>query len=403
MLADASAECDSALEGFQVIYFGNDWFAENRTSSHHIARRLATHVPLLYVETPGSRAPQATSRDVKKLWRTLSAAFEPPRRVGPQAWVMTVPQIPFRKWPLVRRINGAVSRALLKRAQRLVGFRKTISWFVVPQGSELAGRLGEEFVVYYCIDDYAAFPHVDRVEVERQDRELTSRADQVFVASPQLVDGKKQLNPTTVHSPHGVDFDHFSQACDADLEIPPQIRNIRHPVIGFFGLIETWIDLDLIRHLASARPEWTFLMIGRVAVDLGELTSLPNVLFVGAQPYEDLPKWAAAFDVSIIPYRQTRQVFNANPLKLREYLATGKPVIAVRTPEIEKFSDHVRIADSGEQFLQHIDEALTEGCCVNAQNARMGAVKSMSWDARFSDVLTTIRRRMDVMSPIVKG
>src|SRR5579864_9031638 len=79
-----------------IIYFGNDWFAENRTSSHHIARRLAESFPLLYVETPGLRAPKATSRDLCKLSKILRLAFQSPRKVGPQMWLITLPQIPFR-------------------------------------------------------------------------------------------------------------------------------------------------------------------------------------------------------------------------------------------------------------------------------------------------------------------
>ena len=389
-------DADSTLTGFQIVYFGNDWFAENRTSSHHIARRLAERVPVLYAETPGTRPPQATRRDFRKIWKKLTATLRPPHAVGPQIWVVTVPQIPFGKWPLITRLNRLLSVFLLRRAQRRLGFQNTISWFVVPHVSELAGRLGEKCIIYYCIDDYAAFPHVDRETVERHDRELTSRADQVFVASPWLLEQKKQLNRTAAYSPHGVDFEHFGKAADPNQDAAEPVRTLSHPIIGFFGLIETWIDLDLIERLAKARPDWTFLLIGRLAVDPGELRMLPNVIFAGPQPYETLPAWARAFDVAIIPYRHTRQVFNANPLKLREYLATGKPVVAVRTPEIETFSRYVRIADSPEQFLGHIDEALLDDDTA-ARDARMRAVASMSWDARVDEVLRIVNRRLQEM------
>ncbi len=124
-------------------------------------------------------------------------------------------------------------------------------------------------------------------------------------------------------------------ASDPATEIAPGARDLAHPVIGYFGSLHEWIDLDLIEWLARARPAWTFMLVGHAAVDVAHLAALPNVRLAGAQPYESLPTWAKAFDAAIIPYRRTRQTENANPLKLREYLATGKPVVSVRNPEIE--------------------------------------------------------------------
>jgi glycosyltransferase involved in cell wall biosynthesis len=156
-------------------------------------------------------------------------------------------------------------------------------------------------------------------------------------------------------------------------------------------LIERWIDLELIADLAERRPRWTFLMIGRLAVDPGRLRALPNVAFVGPQPYRSLPSWAKAFDVAIIPYRPTRQVVNSAPLKLREYLATGKPVVAVPAPEIERFAGLVRLARGTEQFIHEIEEALlndTEADCAR----RIEAISEMGWDARIGEVVDIVER-----------
>ena len=98
-----------ALENLAVVYFGNDWFAENRTSSHHIAERLSQRAPILYVDCPGLRAPKASKRDMRKLFRKLVSAFRPPQPIGPGMWHMSVPQIPFRRLPLVARINLAAA------------------------------------------------------------------------------------------------------------------------------------------------------------------------------------------------------------------------------------------------------------------------------------------------------
>ena len=380
-----------------IVYFGNDWFAENRTSSHHIATRLAERHPLLYVESPGLRAPKATARDARKLWNKLRCAASLPTPVHRQMWRMTLPQVPFRTLPGVRALNRRIGRMLVKRALRHLGFEQPLLWFAVPHTAALAGQLDERFLVYYCIDDYASLPDVDRSEIRRMDETLARAAGQVFVASRPLLEAKQWLNPHTAYSPHGVDVELFQQALDPALPLPEGAQHLRHPVIGFFGLLEAWTDLELIAYLARARPDWTFLLIGRAAVDVSELQSLPNVILPGAQPHEMLPRWAKAFDVAIVPLRQNEQVRNSNPLKLREYLAAGKPVVSVWTPEVERFAECIEIARSPEEFLARIEDALrTES--EEKRDARRNAVAGMTWEARVGEALGIVHGRMQELN-----
>jgi glycosyltransferase involved in cell wall biosynthesis len=382
-----------SISRFGIVYFGNDWSAENRTSSHHVAERLAQHTGVLYIDTPGLRAPKANGRDVRKLVRKLTQSLTKPRQVGPRMWHATMPQIPFRSLPFAAALNRAVGRLLVKRALNALRFDRTISWFAVPHPGVLAGAFGESLIVYYCIDDYAALPDVDTAAVSRMDADLSRKADQVFVASRLLLESKRLQNASAVHAPHGVDVAMFRAASDPGIAPIEETTTLRRPIIGFYGLIEAWIDVDLIAFLARERPQWTFLLIGRLAVDPGGLKDLPNVVFAGPQPYVSLPRWAKAFDVAIIPYRPTRQVLNSNPLKLREYLATGKPIVSVSTPEVERFADCVRIAHDPAEFLRQIDDALVNDSAADRKR-RMAAVADMSWEARMSEVLAVIERRL---------
>jgi glycosyltransferase involved in cell wall biosynthesis len=385
----AAEQPGPTLGDFGIVYFGNDWYAENRTSSHHVAVRLARRAPLLYVESPGLRAPKASGRDIKKLVRKLRKAFERPTAIGENMWHISMPQIPFRRIPAVSELNRRLGVFLVRRALKTLGVRKRLSWFAVPHPGVLARAFDEEMVVYYCIDDYAALPDVDSEMVARMDRDLMQTADQVFVASALLLESKKAMNASAVHAPHGVDVSMFGTVNDPALPPADATRELKRPIIGFYGLIESWIDLDLIQFLAEQRPAWTFLLVGRLAVDAGRLRDLPNVVFAGPQPYAELPRWAKAFDVAIIPYRPTRQVLNSNPLKLREYLATGKPVVSFSAPEIDKFADVVRIARSPAQFLKHIEDALASDTDAD-RSRRLAAVAGMSWDARIDDVVRTV-------------
>ena len=373
-----------------ILYFGNDWFAENRTSSHHIARWLAGRYQVCYVECPGLRAPRTSGRDLRKMaakvWKSLSG----PRRVSGCLTVRTLLQIPLHRFRLVRWLN----RRLLLLTLRWWLWRERayqpILWFMIPHLAPVIGRLGERLSIYYCIDDYAALPGVDPAAVQVMDEELTTKADLVFVASATLLEAKCQLNPATYVSPHGVDFAHFARAQDPELPLPPDVANFAGPVIGFFGLIEEWINLELVAHLADHRPDWTFLLIGRVAIPEERVPRRPNIHYLGKRPYEQLPAYGKRFDAAIIPYRLTQQVMHANPIKLREYLAMGKPVVSVSTPEIDRYADVIAVARSPAEFLSHLNAALAQGNDPVEIKRRMDRVSAESWNTRLLDVMKIV-------------
>jgi glycosyltransferase involved in cell wall biosynthesis len=382
-----------------VLYFGNDWFAENRTSSHQIARWLAKRYRVYYIECPGLRAPKASGRDLRKIWNKLWKFFKGGTEVSERLEVRTLLQLPLHRFALVRWLNKVVMLTTLRLLLWRNGVRRPVCWFLLPHLPAVVGALGERLSVYYCIDDYAALPDVNVDAVAAMDAETTRKADLVFVASDTLLEAKRKLNPAARVSPHGVDFDHFAAAQDDGLSIPADVADLSGPVVGFFGLIESWIDLDLIDYLAERRPHWTFVMVGRVAVPEDRVPRRPNVHFLGKRPYDELPAYAKRFDAAVIPYRLTRQVLHSNPIKLREYLATGKPVVSVSTPEIDKYADVVEVARSPEEFLAKLDDVLSRPPSAEEVRRRMDRVAAESWDARLREVIRVIEDRLAVGTP----
>ncbi len=378
----------------EFIYFGNDWFAENRTSSHHIAKRLGARFPLLYVESPGLRAPKATARDVSKLLKKLRMTFQPPEQVAPHVWRMTLPQIPLRKFGAVRALNRAFSRILISRAIRRLGFMDTVAWFHVPHPGFLAKTMGEKLTVFYCIDDYSKLPDVDGVAVGEMDRELTAAADIVFACNQSLVDARRPINHNIFLSPHGVDAEVFARAIAPDTPIPEEVENRPRPIVGSWGLIDQRIDLSILEHIAKSRPDWTILLIGHVAVDVSILKRLPNVYFAGVRPYTELPRWAKAIDVCILPYTQTSLNTQSSPLKLREYLASGKPIVAVSLPEAKLLGDVVLTAEGGPGFVLAIEKALATNTPEHAA-LRQKAVQSNTWDSTVANVLEKLESALN--------
>jgi glycosyltransferase involved in cell wall biosynthesis len=374
-----------------ILYFGNDWYAENRTSSHHIARWLAKDYSVYYVECPGLRAPQGSSRDIKKIAQKLSRSLRRPVSVPEGLKVKTLFQIPFHRFASVRWLNKRLIAGSIWWLRWREGIKNPITWFTIPHVPSLVGSMGEELSVYYCTDDHGSLTDVNERAVRAMDEETTRRASLVFVTSGTLLEGKRKLNPNVFVSPHGVHVEHFGRAQDERLPVAADVSHLPRPVIGFFGLIEPRIDVELIDYLAEQRPQWTFLLIGRVAIPPHLLPSRSNIHFIGKRPYESLPSYGRIFDATIIPYRQNRFNFHANPLKLREYLAMGKPVISIRTPEIEKYADVVAIADSREEFLSRLDEALSAADPVGEAQRRMSRVTPESWENRLQAVHETVK------------
>ena len=383
----------SPLAGYAIVHFGNDWRAENRTSSHHIAETLSKHLPVLYVSTPGFRTPTVSSRDFSRIYHKLREAPRLPERVGENIWAMTMPQLPFRGVPGVVRFNQMAGRALLRRAMGHLGFTKLISIFFVPHPGHFARTLGEDLSVYYCIDEYAQLPWADKAAVERHDRDLMANSDVVFLCSKKLLEERSSIRKDLIYSPHGVDAQLFGQAMNEDVEVPGPLRGIGAPVIGYFGSISSWIDIDLVARAARERPNWHFVLLGMVSTDVTALRALQNVMMPGPVAYLALPQWARAFDVCIAPYLPNQQVLNANPLKIREYLATGRPVVSIWLPEGEPFADVVRFVRDRDRFVAAIEDALAEGTEAN-QERRVAAVRDSTWDARGESVFHTLEDAM---------
>ena len=373
-----------------IVYFGNDWFADNRTSSHHVARQLAARTEVLYVECPGLRAPEASSRDLGRIVRKIGRALRPAVAVTEHLSVKTLVQWPAHRSPLVARFNRWWSRATVALARS--GQRSApIAWCTVPHVAGFIGDLGARAIVYHCIDDYSSLPGVDAEAVRAMDDRLARRADLVIAASGPVFESRRALNANTMLVPHGVDFDHFATARRDLVPKPSELADLTGPIVGFTGLIERWIDVELVGWLAQQVPQATFVMVGRVAIPAEQLPSAPNLRWLGPRPYERLPEYGAYFDAAIIPYRLNAQVHAANPLKLREYLSMGLPIVSVSTPEIDKFAHVVAITHSREAFRDALVAALAAPPDAAAVERRQAVAREGTWSARVDEILARLQ------------
>ncbi|MFA5143018.1 MAG: glycosyltransferase [Candidatus Omnitrophota bacterium] len=375
------------LKNENIIYFGNDWNADNRTSSHHIALQLSRDNRVLYIEASGLRPPKMSGHDITRVYKKMLKVFSEPKKVSDSIYVYSPLILPFHGNALLKIINKRLLGFLIKRVAKKLGFKNSILWIIAPHMAMAVDALNNNRMIYYCVDDFSSMPGVKHDLVSDYDAFLTASANAVFTPSIPLYEKKLKANKNTFLSPHGVDIRHFSTEVNNKTQAPDDIKDLKHPVIGFFGLIEKWVDLELIKEVATKKPDWSILMIGRVAQDISGLAGLKNIIFLGAKPYSVIPDYGKSFDVAIMPYVLNDQVYNANPIKLREYLCMGKPVVSVRTPEVEKFSDVVEIADGYADFIKKIEKCLV---CDNEAKIkeRIAKVAKLSWENRCAEIST---------------
>lgn len=385
------------LAGQDIIYITSDWFRENKTSTHHIAEELAKHNRLLYVEAAGMRAPQASKRDLGKILSKLKKFFAKPTRVLDNVYLYSPLILPFHQFAIARWLNRVLVSYLIRRAASDLGFRDPIVWIFMPHFAPVVASIPSKGVVYYVTDEYTATPHVKSTVIHEMENTILKRADVVFVVSDQLRDRKSQLNPHVYLSPHGVDVDFFKQSADPNTPIPNDIADISRPVAGFFGLIENYIDVNLIGHLATQLPDVSFVLIGRVARDVSTLRPYHNVHFLGHRSYASLAGYLKAFDVCLLLYEIGSFSKNANPKKLREYLAGGKPVVSVRIPEIERYAKLVSIADTYDEFARLVRECIDTNS-PELQAARLSAMRSESWASKVDRIGELIARHVPSVS-----
>lgn len=368
------------IQGNDIICFSNDWDGDP-LSKKHIALRFAAKNRVLWVNSTGNRNPTASVRDLRRLWKKLWQFCRGCRPVAKNIHVFSPLVIPFHGNRAARWINRRALAWSLRRACRKLHFQKPITWSFVPSSAGVAGSLGERLVVYHCVDEYSEFTGTNRTAILDMERRLMERSDFVVVSSSRLYETKRRFNPNTFLVTHGVDVAHFRKACLEDTVRPEDCAELRHPVIGFFGLIADWVDLEIVRFLAVARPEWSLLLIGEVQTDISALSELPNVHLVGRRPYSSLPGYCKAFDIAILPFVVNELTLAANPLKLREYLAAGLPVVATPLPEVQKLEGLVRMATTARDFLDQIEALLKEGKLGPNLDTSL-LMESESWDEK---------------------
>jgi glycosyltransferase involved in cell wall biosynthesis len=374
-----------------IVAFAKDWH-EDPTSNHHVLRELARTRRVLWLNSLATRTPNlSSSRDLGKIRRKLGEFARGPVNVEHDLWVMSPLVLPLPHVPAARAINRQLLRATIRTLRLRLGIRDFHLWTFLPNTGDYVGTLGEQLAVYYCVDEWSMFSYLDREATARAERQLLERVDATFAINHALADAKRAVCSATYVSPHGVDHELFARALDDATRVPPDLAALPRPRIGFYGTLQSWVDFELIAHVGRARPDWSIALIGQQLGDLTAIRGIPNVHLFGQRRHDELPAYCKGFDVGIIPYRIDERMAYVNPLKLREYLSAGLPVVSTAVPEVLRYAHACRVAATPDELVAGIERALGEGDRA-ARIARSEAMKSETWAARVAEVTRVIDR-----------
>ena len=392
------------LEGHDIVCVSvMDWEHPFQSSRHHLMRALAQRNRVLFVDNqwnPLAVLKGLSHAPIRRKLASWSGLATNPREVEPNLWVYTPPPVvPMGKLTdraLFERIYALNQRGLVagvRGACRQLGFKRPILWisFNVLSSEGLIGALNEQLVIYHCTDEITAMSGMSPFAGEIEQR-LLAQADLVFTSSRQLLADKGPLNPHSHFVPNGADTTLFEQALDPALAPHPVLAGLPGPVIGFAGHMEDRFDFALVDAVAQAHPTWQFVLAGPVApaqrAAATALTTRPNVRLVGLLARTALPAFLKSVDVAVIPFVHSRQTRAIYPLKLNEYLASGRPVAITPFADLREFVNHVEAGDGPEGFAAAIARALAD--TPERQHARVALARANSWDGRLAEMAALV-------------
>ena len=262
------------------------------------------------------------------------------------------------------------------------GIEAPVVWLYTPMALPLVRRLQPSCVVYDCMDELSAFKNAPRQLLQRE-HALLKVADFVFTGGPSLYRAKQPRHPAVHCFASSVDAAHFAAAEDASLDFPAQ-QPLARPRLGFYGVIDERLDVELLARMAGAHPEWQIVMVGPVVkIDPTSLPQGPNLHYFGQQSYADLPRFLAGWDVCLLPFALNESTRFISPTKTLEYMAAGKPIVSTPLTDVAEPHGHVVHIGTGEHFVALCEQALREtpAQALRRRQLMRAVVEETSWNA----------------------
>jgi len=349
---------------------------------------------ILWMEGAGMRQPALSSgADRSRILKKLQKMTQPPVRMdvaGLQGEISVLAPflvpLPDQAW--ARKLNGAIYRRAAARWARRAGAHKPVLINYVPILAEAMASWPCQRI-YHCVDRWDAFTTYDSRLMAEMDARCCRYSDAVIASSEDLAERCRRHSSRVSLVMHGVDHAHFAESVDASrpADLPPG------KVIGFFGLVSEWLDQELIVKLARALPGAQVVLIGKPDVNTDELRGTANLHLLGPRPFRELPTYLGNFEVGIIPFAINDLTRAVNPIKLREMLAGGCPVVSTALPEVERFAGMlgaVDVARTHDEFIRMVASRVANPTTPEQRRAVSRSMETETWSAKVDQILAAI-------------
>jgi len=376
-----------------LCFGGEDWWYHNRGHvDMQLMRRFAQRGTTLYVNSIVMQKPRFVrgtgggkslpQKLVRKAWSMLRGL----RRTEAGFWVYSPLFLPVHHISWLDPVNRSLLVSQIARAARKLNMAWPIVWVACPVACDVAIGMRKGALVYQRTDRFEEYPNVDSDVIRRCDERLKDDADLTVYVSRSLYEAERRQCRKAMYMDHGVDFSLFAGAQDQDVA-PEDIRGIRRPIVGFFGGIDSHTsDIPFLEQMVGLLPDVSFVFVGRASCDVSGLVAHSNVHMLGQKPYEQIPAYGRRFDVAIMVWNQNHWIDGCNPVKLKEYLALGKPVVSTPFPQLQEYADVVYQAGTPAEFASRVRQALAEDSPERA-SARRNRVQNATWDAKAELIL----------------
>ncbi|MCP4189073.1 MAG: glycosyltransferase family 1 protein [Planctomycetaceae bacterium] len=368
----------------QLIVFSDDW-GRHPSSCQHLVKHLLNDCTTTWVNTIGTRAPRldwtTVQRGFEKIWQWQSGQSDTDDSAnaqGPKPDVLR----PIM-WPSFQnRWQRGLNQRLLARSlsQQIKNLSNSVILTTIPIVADLVGHIPARRWVYYCVDDLSAWPGLDGKSLGVMEQELAKNADRIVAAGDQLADRMTDFGRESTIITHGVDTTFWDQSSN-EIKEPAVFAELPRPRFLFWGLIDQRLDTSWLDRLAGQLNGGSIILVGPEQDPSDSLDSIPNIFRLGKFPFDELPHLAAAADVLIMPYADLPVTRAMQPLKLKEYMATGKPVVVSNLPAIAGWKDCVDCVSSADDFAKIALQRSTSGLPPEQNQARQ-RLQLESWSAK---------------------
>jgi glycosyltransferase involved in cell wall biosynthesis len=387
-------------DGTGMIYFGMSPWVGMWKSRHQLMSRFSRGMPVLYVQPwVGLRSLRSQASGISRIFTDLGRPLL--EKHDPNVHVFNSPAyLPVSRSSVLAPITQRLWTAAVRRAARSIGITRPIVWVSRPETGFVVGRMNEQLSIYHVVDEYAGYTGAGgQAGAKLADAEavVLDSVNLVVVASPELERAKQGSARDLVVLENGVEPSEYADARDSGLE-PADLADVSRPRIGYSGLIGKRLDLELIRKIALRRPDCSVVLIGKVdarecEAGLAALESLPNVYLLGEKPAAEVARYVIGFDIGLLPYAINLETQHISPIKMYEYWAAGKPVVATSIPAARRNRSAVNVAESHNEFLSAIDRLLDEPNQEDP-NRLIELAGRNSWQSRVEHVAAELSSRI---------